>query len=208
MALIRSRFRVRAFSRVACCLRVAAPVALMALVVAAPAGAQADALLLNYSNALAVSPGLAQREIATDLFMAYGMHRWATHHERSGQPTYLYYMDHKPPAFRLYVPDNPDLELAGGPRSAGAYHSGDLAYVFANTRLVGVDWQNEDHALSEQIAQYWTNFARTGNPNGAGLPQWPAFGMRNTMVLQEVGSHVQQDIKREILAAWDQRFSN
>lgn len=172
------------------------------------AGDQADALLLNYSNALAVSPGLAQREIATDLFMAYGMHRWATHHERSGQPTYLYFMDHKPPAFRLYVPDNPDLELAEGPRSAGAYHSGDLAYVFANTRLVGVDWQEEDHALSEQIAQYWTNFARTGNPNGAGLPQWPAFGMGNTMVLQESDSHARPDVKREILAAWDQRFSN
>ena len=47
MALIRSRFRVRAFSRVACCLRVAAAMALMALVTAPPATAQADAGALS-----------------------------------------------------------------------------------------------------------------------------------------------------------------
>ena len=121
------------------------------------------------------APGAVQHAIATDLFMTYGMRRWASYHARTGAPTYLYYMDHQPPAFRLYVPDRPDLKLPEGPRSAGAYHSGDLAYVFGNTRKVGMDWQAQDHAIADQVVGYWTNFAKTGNPNGAGLPDWSAY---------------------------------
>jgi para-nitrobenzyl esterase len=30
--------------------------------------------------------------------------------------------------------------------------------------------------LSDDVQAYWTNFAKTGNPNGAGVPNWPAFG--------------------------------
>ena len=39
----------------------------------------------------------------------------------------------------------------------------------------GIDWRPEDRALSELMQKYWVNFARTGNPNGPGLPQWPAY---------------------------------
>jgi para-nitrobenzyl esterase len=121
------------------------------------------------------SPGHVQRDIATDLFMAFGMRRWADYQVRLGAPVYLYFMDHNPPAFRLYMPEAPDLQLPAGPRSAGAYHSGDLAYVFNNTQKVGVDWQPTDHALAEMIAGYWTQFARTGDPNREGLPLWRPY---------------------------------
>ena len=40
----------------------------------------------------------------------------------------------------------------------------------------GVEWTPGDRALSEAIGRYWTNFARSGNPNGNGLQAWPALG--------------------------------
>jgi para-nitrobenzyl esterase len=48
-----------------------------------------------------------------------------------------------------------------------------------------------EEAFADQVSQYWVNFARTGNPNGPGLPQWPAMkelGANEVMVLDADGS--------------------
>ena len=174
----------------------------------AAAGEQAAELLTYYQAELAVSPGLAQRAIATDRFLTYGMRNWASLQTAAGAPTYLYYMDHEPPAFRLYVPARPDLELPDGPRSAGAYHSGDLAYVFANTGKIGMDWNERDHAFARQVASYWTNFARTGDPNGDGLPAWAPYDTesRNTMLLREGASETVAGVRTEIMDLLDSRY--
>jgi para-nitrobenzyl esterase len=59
----------------------------------------------------------------------------------------------------------------------GAVHAGEIVYVFGTlASSPGVIWQPEDQKLSETMGSYWTNFARTGNPNGDGLPTWPQFG--------------------------------
>ena len=42
---------------------------------------------------------------------------------------------------------------------------------------------DEDKALSEIMAAYWTNFAKKGDPNGKGLPEWPVFNERKPTVL-------------------------
>lgn len=174
------------------------------------AGTYAAALLEHYASEIAESPGLAQREIATDLFMTYGMRRWADHQSATGAPVYLYHFDHTPPAFRLYVPDNPDLKLPDGPRSAGAYHSADLAYVFGTVDKVGLDWQEADRQLSRTMVRFWTNFAKSGDPNSPGqtwASEWQPYDRKSraTMLLNS-NPHTTKGVRTAKLDIWDAVF--
>ena len=144
-------------------------------------------ILEAYSTDLAVSPGMAAREIGTDQFMAWAMRRWADFAVARDQPTWLYFLSYVGPAFRIYQPDNPVLDLPGGDRSAGAYHSSDLAFVFNNIGEVGssgVSWNDDDHRLAQTISQYWVNFATSGNPNGPGLPHWSPYSTASRATME------------------------
>ena len=58
----------------------------------------------------------------------------------------------------------------------GASHSDEMPLVFQQFGLPGRPQENaSDRAMSEIITAYWTNFAKNGDPNGAGLPDWPAY---------------------------------
>ena len=138
-------------------------------------GSLSPALTEAYANELKVSPGFAQREIATDLFMAFGMRSWAGHMQQAQTQAYLYFMEYVPPAFQIYLVHEPDLQLPDGPRSAGAYHSGDLVYVFNNLDRFAVAWSEDDRAMARAMSGYWTQFAKTGDPNRADLPFWPSY---------------------------------
>ena len=142
------------------------------------AGARAQDLKSEYVDEFP-SPADLQHAVATDFFMAFGMRRWAEYQAAIDQPTFFYFMDHVPPAFHLYMPEQTALDLPGGPRSGGAYHSGDLAFVFGNTDKVGLDWNDADRTLSRHMVKYWVQFAQTGNPNGSSLPVWRAFDLGN-----------------------------
>lgn len=49
-------------------------------------------------------------------------------------------------------------------------------------------FKNADHKIADLLSSYWVNFAATGNPNGAGLPQWPSAGEKPGMTM-EVGDN-------------------
>lgn len=64
-------------------------------------------------------------------------------------------------------------EFSHADRPRGASHSWELRYVFGN--LLEDSSLPVDEAISEQTQVYWTNFARNGDPNGEGLPEWPGL---------------------------------
>ncbi|NKB32456.1 MAG: carboxylesterase family protein [Pseudomonadales bacterium] len=138
-------------------------------------GENAAEIKAAYADEIADSPLDAQKIISGDNGFILSSRMWGRLVEDRGDDAYVYYFSRKPPVFRLYVPEMTDLNNDGGQRTLGAYHSGELAYVFDNLDLVGVGWDADDRALSETVADYWVNFARSGNPNGPGLPEWPTF---------------------------------
>jgi para-nitrobenzyl esterase len=66
----------------------------------------------------------------------------------------------------------------------GAPHASELPFVFAKVaQRYGRTATPDDYAEARLIHQYWVNFARTGNPNGSGLPEWPAYTPANDVIL-------------------------
>ena len=167
-------------------------------------GEAAEGLLAAYAAEAEQAPGAVPTLITSDTIFGWGSRTWVRHAAAAGGDAYLYFMSHAPPVFRLYLPDRPDLGGEGGPRRFGAYHSGDLAYVFGNTDLVGINWEDWDHEIADLLSSYWTNFARTGDPNGEGLPEWPRYDADSDLALvvgDEVG--VQAGLWKEKLDALD-----
>ena len=65
----------------------------------------------------------------------------------------------------------------------GASHFAELWYVFDHLNQSPWRWSKADRKVAEEISGYWVNFARSGNPNGPGLPPWPAFRKADSRVL-------------------------
>jgi len=98
--------------------------------------------------------------LASDGFIAFSTWKWLELQRTTGESTvYRYEFDDAPPT----TPPG------------GAYHSAEIEFVFETLPSKHLPWRPEDTQLSDLVSTYWTNFAKTGDPNGAGLPAWPPF---------------------------------
>ena len=92
---------------------------------------------------------------------------WSLLLEQQGRkPAYVYCFSRDLPG-----EDMPSSQGAFGDMK-GAFHSSELWYTFGTLGKCWRPMEKADYELSERMVSYWTNFAKTGNPNGEGLPQW------------------------------------
>lgn len=142
-------------------------------------GPDAPAFLNLYphqnDSAAARSSYLLRRDTA----FAYQPYKYATFAARAGvADTYLFNFLREVP-----LPSALHFHEPKPPHGFGAHHGSELWYVFNTLAQQPWPWTPADHRLAEHMSRYWITFARTGNPNCAGAPQWPAFTPDNPLAM-------------------------
>ena len=174
-------------------------------------GERADEALRLYPAATDEQALQSAIDLASDLFTGYSTWKWCDLHSQSGKaPVYRYFYTHPRPPMTPEM-GNAVAGLAGGvirgaqadavhlPAPRGAVHSAEIEYAMGNLGTNKVyAWTPDDYALSELMQAYYTNFVKTGDPNGPGLPLWSPLNLGETsQVMQlDLNAHMEPEAHR------------
>jgi para-nitrobenzyl esterase len=121
-------------------------------------GSLAEDLLALYPASDAEEARSAASTINTDRHLV-GLRQFESADPDRTAPTWLYLWEHAPP----------------GPGEFGAHHSTEIPYIFGTLDAAPErGYTDQDTEISNRMLDYWSNFAKTGNPNAVGLPAWPS----------------------------------
>jgi len=133
-------------------------------------GPHADAILRVYPADQA-NWAQSSRDLMRDAAFGWPTWVWADLQSKAEaakggkSKVFVYYFNHTPPR-----PEGMPFTKA-----AGAVHTEEMVYVFDHLGQRNLRWTAADRALAQAMSTYWTNFAKRGDPNGPGVPEWPAY---------------------------------
>ena len=125
----------------------------------------------------------------------FGQHTWAKMQAQTGKSkVFVYNFNRELPAF------TPETQF-------GASHSGEIVYAYNNLKKLNRPWEEVDDKIADAMSSYWVNFAKTGNPNGKGLPLWEPYDpiKENVMVIDTVMESKPLPTKDKMLF-WEKYF--
>ena len=126
-------------------------------------GADADAFLKLYPAGSDQEAATSQTRINRDQIFGMQNYTWANvQNEKGKSKIYVYRFTRRLPATADFV-------------KYGAFHTGEVAYAYDNLKFLNRPWEPVDQQLANTMSTYWANFVKTGNPNGKGVPAWPAY---------------------------------
>ena len=144
-------------------------------------GADADKAIKLYAGETEAQIKRAAGDLAGDQFIAFGTWKWIEMQTAAKEPVWRYH-------FEQVIP---------GQEEHGAPHASEIEFVFQALKSKDAPWRPEDFKVSELMGSYWTNFAKTGNPNGKGLPDWPSYTKSRSVMHLNSAPHVTVDDHRD-----------
>ena len=117
------------------------------------------------------------RALGGDLTIIHSTWAWLEAQRQTGRSAiFRFRFDRAPLTPEGWFGDRPS-------KDAGAFHAGEILYVFNNLHAFPWLVTDDDQRLADLASGYWVNFVKTGDPNGPGLPGWPSYRQAGAPVM-------------------------